>query len=75
MLIKISLILVSMIVAIKYNEDTYYLMSFYAQRGGSSLNKLLRMESTFLNLIDYRLYVKQEKYYEYEKHIIRNLIK
>ncbi len=64
-----------MILAIKYNEDTYYLMSFYAQRGGSYLNKLIGMESTFLKLIDYKLYVKKEKYNEYYKHIIKSKFK
>lgn len=62
-----------MVLAIKYNEDTYYLLSFYAQRGGCSSQKLVEMESTFLRLIDYKLYVDQKKFDNYYKHIIKNI--
>ena len=44
-------------VCIKYNEDQYYSMEFYSKLGGVTVEKLKIMESTFLLLIQYNLFI------------------
>ena len=61
-----KLILSSFIVASKYNEDYYYSMIFYSKLGGVTIGELNLLESKFLLLIRYNLYVHvnlYEKYY------------
>ncbi len=61
-----KLILSSFIVANKYNEDYYYSMIFYSKLGGVTIGELNLLESKFLLLIRYNLYVHvnlYEKYY------------
>ena len=60
------MILASFILAIKYNEESYYLMSYYSKLGGVSLFELKNLESEFLILIRYKLFVETklfDKYY------------
>ena len=61
-----KMILASFILAIKYNEESYYLMSYYSKLGGVSLFELKNLESEFLILIRYKLFVETklfDKYY------------
>ena len=61
-----KLILASFILAIKYNEEYYFPMIFYSKIGGVSLSELKNLESEFLILVRYRLFVETklfEKYY------------
>ena len=61
-----KLILAAFILAIKYNEENYYLMDYYARLGGISLSELNNLESEYLILIGYNLFVQTklfEKYY------------
>ena len=63
-----KLILASMIIAIKYNEDEYYSIKFYAKLGGISKSELLMLEYHFISLLKYNLFVNKElynKYYDY----------
>ena len=63
-----KLVLASMIVAVKYNEDEIYSTKCYAQFGGVSKNELLELEYKFIININFNLYVNEElfnKYYDY----------
>ncbi len=60
--------------AIKYNEDKYYLLTFYSEHGGCSFKNLVEMESAYLDVIDFNLYVDQVKFYDYFKNIVKNKI-
>lgn len=52
------LFLVALVVAIKYNEDDYFINTDYAEIGGVSLGELNRMEAEFLhNLKQWRLFI------------------
>ena len=67
-----KMILASMLVAIKYNEDDYYSNSFYAKVGGVSKSEIDVLEYEFLVLIDFNLYVSDDlflKYYDYIKNV------
>ena len=61
-------ILAAFIVAIKFHEDDYYSISYYAKLGGVSKKEAIYLEYEFMNLIDFKLFVNQqlyEKYYNY----------
>ena len=61
-----KLILSAFVLAIKYNEENYYKMIYYAKLGGVSLSELKYLESEYLILIQYKLYVETklfDKYY------------
>ena len=53
-----KLILTSMILAIKYNEDEFYSTEFYAKLGGITKVELNLMEYEFINLINFNLFVQ-----------------
>ena len=61
-----KMILAAFILAIKYNEEIYYSMVFYSKLGGVSVSELKNLESEFLILISYKLFVETklfDKYY------------
>jgi hypothetical protein len=64
-----KLILSSMVVAIKYNEDEYYPMKFYAKLGGISLAELNFLEFYFISLINFNLFIKKELFDKYNDYI------
>ncbi len=62
-----KLLLSSLIVAIKYNEDDYFSLKIYAQIGGISKTELSILEFSFITSIDFNLFVSEElfnKYYD-----------
>ena len=60
-----KLILAAFILAIKYNEDKYYHMIYYSKMGGVTLSELNYLESEYLILIDYKLFVDTKLYNKY----------
>ena len=61
-------IFAAFIVAIKFYEDDYYSISYYAKLGGISKKEAISLEYEFLILIDFKLFVNQnlyDKYYNY----------
>ena len=65
-----KLILASMLVSIKYNEDDYFSNKFYAKVGGVSITELNHLEYEFLSLIDFDLYVDDDLYSKYSNYIL-----
>ena len=54
--------------AIKFHEDEYYSLNYYAKLGGISKKEAINLEYEFMNLIDFKLFVNQQlydKYYNY----------
>ena len=64
-----KLILASMIIAIKYNEDEYYSNKFYSKLGGVSISEIAFLEYNFLSLIHYNLFVNNELFKKYNEYI------
>ena len=64
-----KLILASMIIAIKYNEDEYYSNKFYSKLGGVSISEIVFLEYNFLSLIHYNLFVNNELFKKYNDYI------
>ena len=59
----------SVLVSIKYNEDSYFDNNFYSQIAGVKPNELKLLEYTFLEYNDFNIYVKDDEYKQYEKYL------
>ena len=62
-----NLFYISMIEIQKFYEDDPFKSSDYAYIGGISTNELCQMEIEFLDLIDYKLFVSDNDYFNYKK--------
>ena len=65
-----KLILSSMVVAIKYNEDNFYSSEIYAKIGGLSIKELNYLEFHFLILIKFSLFIEKELFDKYYDNIV-----
>ena len=59
----------SIIIAIKYNEDSYYDNNFYAQIAGIKANELQLLEYKFFELNDFHVYVNDKEFEQYELYL------
>ena len=59
----------SILISIKYNEDSYFDNTFYAQIAGVKLYELKMLEYKFLEYNDFNVYVKDVEYEQYEKYL------
>ena len=60
-----KLILASMIIAIKYNEDNFFSSEVYAKLGGLSVPELNYLEFQFLILIKFSLFIEKDLFDKY----------
>ena len=65
-----KLILGAMILAIKYNEDVFCSLNFYAKLGGITLNELRNLEVNFISLINFNLFVSDELFSKYNDYLL-----
>ena len=65
-------ILISMVIAIKFNEDEFYSSEFYAKLGGISKTEMNFMEYEFLSLINFNLFVREELFFKYHDLLIKD---
>ena len=63
------ILFVSIVIAIKYNEDKFYDNKYYAQIGGISLNELNKLENLFLEMCQFKLYVSSDVFEKYSKYL------
>jgi hypothetical protein len=59
----------SFVIAIKYNEEKYFDNKFFSKLAGMSLTEMNLLESIYLNLIDYKLYISDEEFFIYCENI------
>ena len=59
------ILFISILIALKYNEDSIYSNKYYSEVAGVSLKELNSMESSFLELLDFKLYVSEEEFKKY----------
>jgi hypothetical protein len=59
------LLLCSLMLAIKFHDDTHYVNSFYARVGGLSLHEMNALEVVMMRLLDFRLHVTPEEFERY----------
>ena len=60
-----KLMLASMVVAIKYNEDEFYTLDFYGKLGGISKFEMNILEYEFACMINFKLFITEELFYKY----------
>jgi len=62
-------VLISMMIAIKFNEDDCYTNKFYAEVGGLTLKELNILELEFCKLIRFKFHVLEEEFNLYIKYL------
>ena len=62
----------SILISIKYNEDSYYDNKFYAEIAGVKLKELKLIEYTFLELNDFNVFVNHHEFEKYRKYLENN---
>ena len=63
------LILGCLILAIKYNEDTYYNNEYYAKVGGVTVEELNNLEYKSFELLNFNLFISNDIYEKYLAYI------
>jgi len=64
------LLLTSVVIAIKYNEDDYYSNTFYAKVGGIKMEEMNSLEVEYLRLLKYTLFVDADLYSKYKVYLM-----
>ena len=64
------LIVTSMMLAVKFFDDTYYSNAYYAKVGGVKAPEMNVLEVHFLRLIDWHLYVSPEEFDLYKTNVL-----
>lgn len=59
----------AIIMAIKYNEDAYYDNKYYSEISGLNLNELKVLESNFIQLCDFNLFVHDDIFENYSTYL------
>lgn len=59
----------SVLISIKFNEDSYFDNTFYSQIAGVKPNELKLLEYTFLEYNDFNVFVKDNEFDQYEKYL------
>ena len=67
------LLFTSIIISIKYNEDIIYNNLFYSKIGGISTDELIKLESVFLKIINFELFVQDDLYQKYYDYLNYNI--
>ena len=63
------ILFISILVAIKYNEDIYFDNKYYSKIAGVPSKELKKMESEYLKLIKFELYVNKNVFDKYKNYI------
>ena len=59
------ILLISILAAIKYVDDSVYSNKYYSEVAGVSLKELNLMENSFYELLDFELFVSEEEFEKY----------
>ena len=59
----------AVLMAIKYNEDNFYDNKFYSEIAGVKLKELKMIEYTFLDLIDFQMFIDDQTYEKYQQYL------
>lgn len=63
------LIITSILLSTKFYDDEFYKNSFYGKLGGISTEEMNSLESEFLQLIGFRLYISQDVFEKYQREL------
>lgn len=70
-----KIILVSLLIACKINEDKIHTNLYFSRVGGINLFEMNLIEIDMLSLINYNMFVDGEIYHEYDIHVLDNVKK
>ena len=59
----------SVLISIKYNEDSFYDNKYYSEIAGVKLKELKLLEYTFISMVDFKFYVSDEIYEKYQNYL------
>lgn len=59
----------AILIAAKYNEDIIYDNLYYSKIAGVEIKELLVLENTFLNYIDFELFISNDIYKQYSEYL------
>ena len=59
----------SILISIKFNEDSYYDNKFYSEIAGVKLKELKAIEDSFFELNDFNVFVSYKEYEQYRKYL------
>ena len=59
----------SILISIKFNEDNYYDNKFYADIAGVKTKELKMLEYTFLSMLHFNLFIKNDLYEKYKDYL------
>ena len=64
----------SIIIAIKYNEDSFYDNKYYSEIAGVKLNELNILENTFVQKCNFKFYISDDIFEKYSRYLnsVRN---
>ena len=60
------LVLTSLIISIKYNEDLIFENKYYSEVAGVSIKEFNSLEREFLTIINFDLYIPDEEFFKYK---------
>ena len=63
------LLFASILISIKYNEDSYYDNKFYSEIAGVKLKELKLIEYSFLELNDFNVFVNNHEFEKYRQYL------
>ena len=59
----------AILISIKYNEDVYYKNKYYAEIAGVNVKELEILEHSFLDLLEFKLFVDDHTYEKYRTYL------
>ena len=59
----------SVLISIKYNEDSFYDNKYYSEIAGVKLKELKLLEYSFISMVTFKLYVSDEIYEKYQNYL------
>ena len=59
----------SILISIKFNEDSYYDNKFYSEIAGVKLKELQNIEESFFEMSDFDVYVDQQEFEQYRQYL------
>jgi hypothetical protein len=59
----------AILISIKYNEDIYYKNKYYAEIAGVNIKELEILEHSFVDLLDFKLFVADHTYEKYRTYL------
>ena len=66
------ILFISVLLAIKYNEDIHFTMEYYAGIAGISVKELFELEYTFTCVIDYCFYICDDEFTNHKTYLLES---